>query len=68
MTPRYEVYKSGIGDWYWRFRAGNGRIMADGSEGYCSKRNCHRALWRFHLLTGGPSAYREPMPVVETDA
>lgn len=31
-------------DWYWRFRAGNGRIIADGAEGYDSKQGVKRAI------------------------
>lgn len=35
MRERVDVYRSGLRkDWYWRYVAGNGRILADGSEGY----------------------------------
>lgn len=33
-------------DWYWRLRAANGRIIADGSEGYASKSGVRKALRR----------------------
>lgn len=35
-TDTVEVYKAKDG-WRWRYRASNGRIMADGSEGYENK-------------------------------
>jgi uncharacterized protein YegP (UPF0339 family) len=35
----FEVYQSG-GQWYWRLKADNGKIVADGSEGYTSKQGC----------------------------
>jgi uncharacterized protein YegP (UPF0339 family) len=34
---KVEFWKS-RGKWYWRFRAGNGKIVADGAEGYSSSR------------------------------
>ena len=52
--PKVEVYKGYINSWavmdgnkppwYWRIRAANGRIIADGGEGYVSKRNAIRAF------------------------
>jgi len=33
--------------WYWRAIARNGRIIADGSQGYSSERNVQRAVYRF---------------------
>lgn len=31
--------------WYWRLRAGNGRVIADGAEGYSRKDAAVRAAW-----------------------
>ena len=45
----YEIYLS-RGSWYWRFVARNGRIMADGAEGYSSLRSALRAVQRFRVL------------------
>jgi len=42
--------------WYWRLRAANGRIVADGAEGYASKRNVLRAIQRVRLLVSGSLA------------
>ena len=40
---RIEEYQDKAGQWRWRIRAGNGLIVADGSEGYASRRNVRRA-------------------------
>lgn len=47
------------GLWYWRLRAANGEIIADGSEGYDSKGNAKKAVSRVkrHISVA---------PVVET--
>ena len=39
---RFEYYKSGK-QWRWRFKAGNGEIVANG-EAYKNKRDCLRAI------------------------
>jgi hypothetical protein len=49
----YESFSEGTSDgetwevrsngWYWRLVAANGRMVADGSEGYASKSNARRA-------------------------
>lgn len=51
---RYEVYADQAGEWRWRAVARNGKIVADGSEGYASERNAKRALTAFQ------AAVREP--------
>lgn len=40
----FEIYPDTAGDWRWRLRAANGRIVADSAEGYASKRNARRAI------------------------
>lgn len=42
-----EVYRDSAGHWRWRARARNGRIIADGAEGYASRRNALRACAGF---------------------
>jgi hypothetical protein len=51
-APKVEIFK-GFADimqhkplWYWRLRAANGKIIADGSQGYASKSNAKRAVRR----------------------
>lgn len=43
----FEIYPDKSGDWRWRLRAANGRIVADSAEGYASKRNVNRAITTF---------------------
>ena len=38
MIPRFEVFKDRKGQWRFRLRARNGKIIAS-SEGYISRRN-----------------------------
>jgi uncharacterized protein YegP (UPF0339 family) len=42
-APRVEVYRGKDKKWYWRMRAGNGKIVADGSQGYASKAGGEKA-------------------------
>jgi uncharacterized protein YegP (UPF0339 family) len=37
---KFEVYKDRVANYRWRFRASNGRIVADSSEGYVNKSDC----------------------------
>lgn len=41
-----EVYKDRRAEWRWRARARNGRIVADGGEGYSTLSNARRAARR----------------------
>jgi len=41
-----EVYRDKRGGWRWRLVVCNGRIVADGAEGYASRRNAQRAARR----------------------
>lgn len=50
----FEVYRQdslivGGGSWRWRARAKNGRIVADGGEGYSSKSAAVKAVERLIL-------------------
>lgn len=38
------IYKDKKGEWRWRIKAGNGRIMADSGEGYKRKRSLVDAM------------------------
>lgn len=42
--PHFDIFQDKRGEWRWRLRARNGRIIADSGEGYASKRNAHRAV------------------------
>jgi uncharacterized protein YegP (UPF0339 family) len=39
-----EVYRDARGEYRWRVRAANGRIVADSSEGYANRGDCVRML------------------------
>lgn len=41
---RFEVYRDKADEWRWRLVHRNGNIIADGGEGYASKRNAIRGL------------------------
>jgi len=57
---RFEIYQGNLmGDWFWRLRAANGRIIADGAEAYSTKANARRAVWRLR------DTLRELEPEVE---
>ncbi len=42
---KVEIYKQ-KGEWRWRIKARNGRILAVSSEGYKGKRHCERMAFR----------------------
>jgi len=37
---KIEIYKDSKDEWWWRFRADNGKIIADSAEGYHNKSDC----------------------------
>lgn len=43
---QFETYKDAAGEHRWRLVAPNGRIIADGAEGYKSRRNARKAVRR----------------------
>jgi uncharacterized protein YegP (UPF0339 family) len=40
----YSYYKDANGDWRWRLRAANNRIIANSGEGYRNKADCQAAV------------------------
>ena len=38
--PQFEVYEDKAGEWRWRLRASNAKIVANSSEGYKNKQDC----------------------------
>ncbi len=53
--PKFEVYreKGNRKLWRWRFKAANGKIMADSGEGYSSQTAVKRAIDKFMRLIVG---------------
>lgn len=40
----YEVYKDTAGEWRWRLRAANNKIIANSGEGYANRTDCLSAI------------------------
>lgn len=41
---KFEIYKDAKGEWRWRLRAKNGRIVADSAEGYKKRASVANAV------------------------
>lgn len=41
---KFEVYRDQKSEYRWRFRADNGRIVADSAEGYTTRAACDRGI------------------------
>lgn len=51
---QFEIYKSKKdGEWYWRFKAKNGEVIARSSEGYKNERDCRHGI---NLVKGAANA------------
>jgi len=62
---RLRVYRDRRGEWRWSAVARNGRIVADGAEGYSTKDHAVRAVRRFVAMmkaTGAAAPRLEVMP------
>ena len=44
---KFEIFRSIAGQWCWRARSRNGKIVADGAEGYKTRGNARTAVKRF---------------------
>jgi uncharacterized protein len=44
--PYFYVYRDAAGEWRWRLRASNDKIIADSGEGYYSQEGCESAVAR----------------------
>ena len=43
-TPVLQVYRDNAGEWRWRVRAANSKIVCDSAEGYKTRRGCMQAV------------------------
>lgn len=43
---KVEIYEDAAGEWRWRMKAANGRIIANGGEGFSSKHACIESFGR----------------------
>ena len=41
---KFSIYKDKAGEWRWRLKASNGRIVATGGEGFSSKGKCRTSM------------------------
>jgi uncharacterized protein YegP (UPF0339 family) len=41
---KFYIFKDAKGEYRWRLRAGNGRIIADSEEGYVRKIDCEHSI------------------------
>lgn len=39
-----EIFPGSDGQWYWRMKSSNGRILACGGEGFVTVHNCRESL------------------------
>ena len=56
---KHHAYKDSSGEWRWRLKAANGKVLADSGEGYNSKQACKDGI---DLVKNSASA-----PVVDDD-
>jgi len=49
---RFQIYKDKKGEYRWRLRSDDDRIVADCSEGYMSKDSCKHVIKLIKQLTG----------------
>ena len=43
--PTFEIYQDVTGEWRWRFKADNDKIIADSAEGYHHIDDCRSAIY-----------------------
>jgi len=46
--PILRTYRDGAGQWRWRLKGGNGRIVADSGESYFRRRDVEGAIRRLY--------------------
>lgn len=45
----FEVYQDAAGEYRWRLKEANGRIMGDSGQGYTRKGDCYDAIGKLRL-------------------
>lgn len=58
MSATFEIFVDRAGEWRWRLRHQNGRVIADSGEGYTTRENCLNGIES--VKTNSPGA-----PLVE---
>jgi uncharacterized protein YegP (UPF0339 family) len=54
-----EVYEDSAREWRWRIKHANGRIIADGGEGYSTRSNAIRAARRLRWIAWAARLVKE---------
>lgn len=44
MKSKLEIYEDKAGEWRWRLKASNGRIIATGGEGFTRRNSCYESM------------------------
>lgn len=65
---KFEVYQGKKGLFYWRLKAKNGRIIADGAEGYANRQNARRAVLQLKRGFADHWHAQEIIPIVSVGA
>ena len=55
----FHLYRDKRGEFRWRLRARNGRIIADGSEGYAQKGSCEHGIALVRAWDGEVEIYQD---------
>ena len=42
--PKFDIYEDDGGEWRWRLKSANGKIITDSAEGYTTKAGAKRAV------------------------
>jgi uncharacterized protein YegP (UPF0339 family) len=53
---KFHIYKDNKGEWRWRLKAANGRIIADSGEGYSTEQECEADIDRVKSSKNAPVA------------
>ena len=49
---KVQLFQVAAGEWRWRVKAANNRILAESGEGYTRRSSGLKAAWRFARLLG----------------
>ncbi len=60
--PKFQVYKGEDGQFYWRLRALNGRVVSTGGESYTTVGKAREAALRVAELARHPEAFVQVKP------
>lgn len=65
---KFEIYEGRNKKWYWRLKAHNGKIIADGGQGYSTSQNARRAIGKLKTVLVNKGVARIPLETVRKKA